>query len=671
MENTSDADRQKPAQNPDPMVGLIPVIRRPGQESSAGQESAGQESAGQESAGQESAGQESAGQESAGQESAAGQPRTGHPRTEQQPRASGAKKAPAGAKVRRPAAPGKAPKGSASKSTMGLPTGPGGFGLRSTKPKPPPPTTSVMLTPSKGTSGGLGSGRIPGSGFGSGKPGKPAGTTQPPRKPRSRKTVPGQQHTSAGSAARQQDRSSAAARRMLRRLVQGETPPTQAMSIVERLAGSPYANPLVRTAGPDASARKTLDLALSLAETMFRYGAGALEVETAIIAVTAAFGLESIEVDITNQSVLLNHSPKDQTPITVMRVVRSWTNNYAGLGLVHQLVTDIIDGGLSRAEAANRLNEITHQTKPFPRWGVTASTGVFSAAIVGFIGGGPLASLVAFLSTVLVSLLQRLLGRWRVPDFFSTAAAGFVVTAIAMIFWSFNVPISPGIVVAGGILLLLPTGRLVSAVQDAINGFPVTASGRFLSAFLTFGALVAGIAVALVVGALAGMPRLDVTSVTGSQYPFVVTMLLLAVALATICVVEQSPMNLVLPTVLTGAAGYLVFELCELVGLGPRLTPAVAAVFIGMLARMIALRMGAPQLIVAVPAVLFLFPGLSIFRAMYGLSVGSDDFTAGAVGIFNALTVILAIAGGVVMGDNLARPLTRSLSGNDRRNRRR
>ena len=631
LENTSDADRREPAQNPDPKVGLIPVIRQAGP---AKPERKNQPER-----------QNKPAREEPGQPGQAG------------PAPGG--KTPAG-KPPRLAMPGRAPKTpKAPKGAEGLPTGPAGMGLRSTKPKPPPPTTSVMQSPVKGTSGGQGSGPI-----------APAG--QPQRKPRARKTVPGSHHLQPGSAnAQRQDRSSAAAKRMLRRLVQGETPPTQAMSIVERLAGSPYANPLVRTGGPDASARKTLDLALGLAETMFRYGAGALEVETAIIAVTAAFGLDSIEVDITNQSVLLNYSPKDQTPITVMRVVRSWTNNYAGLGLVHQLVTDIIDGGVSRAEASNRLNEIMHKPKPFPRWAVTFSTGAFAAAIVGFIGGGPLASAVAFISTFLVSLLQRVLGRWRVPDFFTTAASGFVVTGLAMLFWSVDVPISPGIVVAGGILLLLPTGRLVSAVQDAINGFPVTASGRFLSAFLTFGALVAGIAVALVVGALLGVPRLDVTQVTGSQYPFAVTLLLLAVALGTICVVEQSPMNLVLPTVLTGMAGFLVFQLSELVGVGPRLTPAVAAIFIGMVARMIALRLGAPQLIVAVPAVLFLFPGLSIFRAMYGLSIGSDDITLGAVGIFNALTVILAIAGGVVFGDNLARPLTRNLSGNDRRNRRR
>lgn len=600
----NDDDRRKPASNPEPVAGLIPVIKVP-------------------------------------------------ERTGKEP-------------GRRPGtAPGVRRERPEETAPLSVP---GTGGLRSTKPKPPPATTSV---PRLAKAAARKSALSQAAGAPAGpRPGAPAR----PGKPRARKTTP-RQHSQ--SAAQRADSSSAAARRMLRRLVQGETPPTQAMSIVERLAGSPYANPRVRSGGPDASARKTLDLALSMAETMFRYGAGALEVETAMIAVTAAYGLDNIEVDITNQSVLLNYSPKDQTPITVMRVVRSWTNNYAGLALVHRLVTDIVDGNVSRAEAAQQLNTIVHQPKPFPRWAVTFSAGLFAAAIVAFIGSGPLGSAVAFFSTILVSLLQRLLGRWRVPDFFTTAASGFLVTALAMLFWaldatdSLELDIAPGIVVAGGILLLLPTGRLVSAVQDAINGFPVTAAGRFLSAFLTFGAIVAGIAVALVVGALMGMPRLEVTEVASSPYPFAVTVLLLAVALATISVTEQSPVNLVLPTVLIGLGGFLVGSLSEAVGVGPRLTPAIAAIVIGMAARIVALRMGAPQLVIAVPAVLFLFPGLSIFRSMYGLSIGLEDVSAGVIGLFNALTVILAIAGGVVFGDNLARPLTRNLNGNDRRNRRR
>ncbi|TDK26419.1 threonine/serine exporter family protein [Arthrobacter crusticola] len=467
------------------------------------------------------------------------------------------------------------------------------------------------------------------------------------------------------------DRSNAAARNVLRRLVQGEEPPTQAMSIVERLAGSPYANPTIQVGGPDASARKTLDFALSLAETMFRYGAGALEVETSIIAVTAALGLDHIEVDITNQSVVINYSAKDQTPTTVLRVVRSWTNNYAGLTAIHQLVSDIAAGGVSRIEAAQRLEQITRRPKPFPRWMVTAAFGIFGAAIVAFIGGGVFGALIGLGSCILVDLVSRQLGRWRVPEFFSVATSSAMATLIAMLFWWLEVPIAPSLVVVGGILLLLPAGRLVSATQDAINGFPVTAAGRFLSALLIFGGVVSGIAVALVFGAAIGIPDLELLAAPASPYPWPVIAVLIFIAVAMFAVTEQTDLSLVVPTALVGTAGYVLWISAINAGVGYRLAPALAAVLIGALSRIVALRMGAPQLVLAVPAVMFLYPGLAIFRAMYMLTTNTGIPSAGALGLFNAFTVILAVAGGVVLGDNLARPLTRGLGSNERRRNRR
>ncbi|MHA7210336.1 threonine/serine exporter family protein [Arthrobacter sp. MDT1-65] len=505
-------------------------------------------------------------------------------------------------------------------------------------------------------------------------PKRPASQPRAPRQGRQRQRPPRPTDAlpTTPLSAPSSSRPNAAARTVLRRLVQGEAPPTQAMSIVERLAGSPYANPMIHVGGPDASARKALDFALNLAETMFRYGAGALEVETSIIAVTAAFGLDHIEVDITNQSVVINYSAKDQTPTTVLRVVRSWTNNYAGLTAIHRLVSDIADGGVSRTEAAQRLDEITHRPKPFPRWMVTAAFGIFSAAIVAFVGGGALGSLVGFVSCILVDLVSRKLGEWRVPEFFSVATSSALVTLIAMLFWWLEVPIAPALVVVGGILLLLPTGRLVSATQDAINGFPVTAAGRFLSAILVFAALVAGIAVALVAGAALGIPELEVLESPGSQYPWPVVAVLIFVAVAMICIAEQTDVRLVIPTSLVAVAGYLLLIGVMAAGVGYRLAPALAAILIGALSRVVALRLGAPQLVVAVPAVLFLYPGLTIFRSMYMLTIDSGVANDGAFGLFNALTIVLAIAAGVVLGDNLARPFTRKLSSDERqRNRRR
>ncbi len=467
----------------------------------------------------------------------------------------------------------------------------------------------------------------------------------------------------------------AAGKRMLRRLVQGENPPTAPMSIVDRLAGSPYANPMIQVGGVDTSARKTIDFALHLAESMFRYGAGALEVETSIIAITAALGLKHIEVDITNQSVAINYAPKDQTPITLLRVVRSWTNNYAGLAQVHQLVTDIVTGGVGRDEAVRRLDEITHSAKPFPRWMVTVASGVFSAAFVAVLGGGIGGSVVAFASSLFISMLARQLGRWRTPDFFVTAACSFAVTLVALLLWRYGgllgFQIAPAIVVVGGILLLLPTGRLVSSVQDAINGFPVTAAGRFLSTMLTFGALVAGIAIAFVVGAMTGMEAIDVTETFPPRYDLWALVMMVAVAVVAIAITEQTAWTLLLPTAAVGVVGHLVLIGATAAGVGPRFAPAMAAVVIGLLARVVALRMGAPQLVVAVPAALILLPGLTIFRSMYVLTLEESEILLGFSGMLNAGAIVLGVAAGIVLGDVLARPLTKSLASNERRRARR
>lgn len=466
-------------------------------------------------------------------------------------------------------------------------------------------------------------------------------------------------------------RQNAAAKRMLKRLVQGEHPPTAPLSIVDRLAGSPYANPMIQVGGVDTSARKTLDFALHLAETMFRYGAGALEVETSIIAVTAALGLKNIEVDITNQSVAINYAPKDQPPVALLRVVRSWTNNYAGLAKVHQLVSDIVAGGVGRDEAIRRLDDAITSPKPFPRWMVTVAFGVFAAAFVGVLGGGPVSSLFAFVLNLGVNLLGRQLGRRRVPDFFTTAACSFAVTLAALLLWRFELTNSPSIVVVGGILLLLPTGRLVSSVQDAINGFPVTAAGRFLSTLLTFGALVAGIAVAFLVGQLTGMQPIDVTQTFPAAYDLWVLILLTAIAVMAIGITEQTAWNLLLPTAAVGIAGYLVLIGADAVGIGDRFSPALSAVVIGLLARVVALKMGAPQLVVAVPAALILLPGLTIFRSMYVLTIEEANILFGAGGMLNAGAIVLGTAGGIVLGDVLARPLTGGLASNERRRARR
>ncbi|MGO2081828.1 threonine/serine exporter family protein, partial [Glutamicibacter arilaitensis] len=167
----------------------------------------------------------------------------------------------------------------------------------------------------------------------------------------------GQVHTTDEGITLMPTRANPVARRLLAKMWISDAPPTEALNIVERLQGTPYANPKINV-DQDASNRRTMEFALDLGETLIRYGAGALEVETSVIAVTAALGLSHLDVDITNQSLHLNYSPPDGESYSVLRVVRSYTSNYAGMVLVHELVSDIIAGGVSRTASAARLKQI-------------------------------------------------------------------------------------------------------------------------------------------------------------------------------------------------------------------------------------------------------------------------------------------------------------------------
>ena len=120
-----------------------------------------------------------------------------------------------------------------------------------------------------------------------------------------------------------------------------------------------------------------------------------------------------------------------------------------------------------------------------------------------------------------------------------------------------------------------------------------------------------------------------------------------------------------------GLVGFFVLWGATTAGFGDRLSPAVSAVAIGLLARVVALKLGAPQLVVAVPAALILLPGLTIFRSMYVLTIEEADILQGAGGMLNAGAIVLGVAAGIVLGDNLARPLTKGLSSNERRRVRR
>lgn len=471
------------------------------------------------------------------------------------------------------------------------------------------------------------------------------------------------------------------------RFLQGE-PVTEPLPIAESLRHTPYRDPRAMAAPEQqAAVRGALELAVRVGELLLRCGAGTRDVEAAVVAVAAAAGLRRLEVDITNQSLLVQAPSPTGVPVTLLRVVRSNTRDFARLSAVHGLVEELVAGGIDDVEAATRkLRRIRRAARLYPRWLVSLGYAGLAGSVCALLGGHAMAIVVAVLSALAVDRIGRWLGKLAMPSFYSAGAGGAISVVLAWFGYlvgrqgwlGLYMPATDfGYAVAAGIVVLLPGRAMASAVEDAIVGYPVTGAGRLLTVFLSTAGIIVGIA-----AGLSFTLRLDKAldlqlttprSLSFDSAPAVLWLRVMCGAFGAICSAVAArvlPRHL-LPAGLLGAVGVLLSGgLSSTLGLGgfrlgATTSIAVAAVAIGVLARLIGLRLGAPALVLVVPAVSPLLPGLRIFRGMYeavsGSIVGSAvaTQTQAVSTLMGAAAVALAISTGVVMGDVMSAPLDR------------
>jgi uncharacterized membrane protein YjjP (DUF1212 family) len=360
----------------------------------------------------------------------------------------------------------------------------------------------------------------------------------------------------------------------------------------------------------------------------------------------------------------------------MLRVVRSATHDYARLAAVHEFVENLVAGSFDREAAAARLREIRRMPRFWPRWVVHGAMGALSGAVALMLGAGLVASLVAGVSALLVDRTARALGGRGLPEFYQCALGGFIATAIAWCAFSLGaadvLPVTSAefaFIVAGGIVVLLPGRTIASAFEDVISGYSVTGAGRMFGVLLTTAGIILGVAAALsttlkVTTALdlplASPSVIQLSAVESPALGGVIGATVVGVAGA---VTLRSRRKLVLATGLLSMATFgLSLAIATVPGAGSLTAAGVASVVLGFVGRLVALRLGAPAMVLVVPASYALLPGLAIFRGLYEMvrasAEGSGTLTlqGGITTLFGAMAVLLAIATGTTLGDFLGAP---------------
>ena len=181
------------------------------------------------------------------------------------------------------------------------------------------------------------------------------------------------------------------------------------------LTAGPTTAPLLHPIGPqvpdDRHVQEVLDLCMRIGEVLLSSGEGAGETTETMLRVGEAYGLRSLDVDITGTAVTVCcHRGMAAVPITSMRLV-----TYRGLDLtllarVYRLVEQI-ERGRGLRPTVRALDDAVRAPHPYPHWVATCGSAGLAASLALLLGSPAVAVLVAFVITAVIDAVGRVLAR--------------------------------------------------------------------------------------------------------------------------------------------------------------------------------------------------------------------------------------------------------------------
>lgn len=409
---------------------------------------------------------------------------------------------------------------------------------------------------------------------------------------------------------------------------------------------------------------QVLDLCLRVGEMLLSNGAGAADVTATMNSVARAYGVRAPQVDVTFTSLAMSaQAMPEEPPLIQIRQVTQREIDYDDLTRVDHLVRDVTAGRVEVKDARARIARIASSGHARPRWAAILGSGVSGAGIALMLGGDAVVIAVAFLAAVTIVRLQLGMARRRMPYFYQQIAGGAVATVLAAVATRAFEPlvdVDASLVVTANIIMLLAGIGFMGAIQDALSGFYVTGGARILEALLATAGIIAGVSGGISVAAVL---RVDLPALSPARFDLTsvsVAAVGAGIAAAAFAYGSYAPKRSLVPLGLLAALAMVISQTIDLQDFGRPWAVGIAAFVVGLVSYTLAGRIRVPPLVIVVPAIVPMLPGLSIYRGLSLLGEAERGFVAGGLlAMVTAASVAIALAAGVILGEYVAQPVKR------------
>ncbi|MFJ2650264.1 threonine/serine exporter ThrE family protein [Streptomyces sp. NPDC087420] len=411
-------------------------------------------------------------------------------------------------------------------------------------------------------------------------------------------------------------------------------------------------------AGP--AVPRVLDLTLRIGELLLAGGEGAEDVETAMFAVSRAYGLARCEPTVTFTLLSISYQPSlVEDPVTASRTVRRRGTDYTRLAAVYTLVDDITaeDTDVTLEDAYRRLAVIRRNRHPYPGWALTLASGLLAGAASVLVGGGPVVFVAAALGAMLGDRLAWLAAGRGLPEFYQfvvaampPAAMGVALTLLgSAVHWDGR----PSAVITGGLFALLPGRALVAGVQDGLTGYYITAAARLLEVMYFFVAIIIGVLLVLYLGVQLDAQLNPDAALNTPARPVIQIVSAVVLSFAFAILLQQERSTVLMVSVNGGVAWTVYAAMHHTGGISPVAATAVAAGLVGLFGQLFSRYRFASALPYVTAAIGPLLPGSATYFGLLGLA--QNDLDHGLASLSKAAALALAIAIGVNLGGEISR----------------
>ena len=415
-----------------------------------------------------------------------------------------------------------------------------------------------------------------------------------------------------------------------------------------------------------------IELAMRVGDLLASSGASANDTVVMMRRICQAYGLSRAQLDVNYSVILASYYPGGGLPpFTAIRNISPAVPNLSKVYAVNDLVNEI-GQNLPIAKATKRFDSIRKGTSPYPGWLAALAAGGISMSVQLFYTTSPKMLILALITGFLVNRFVYLLGTRGMPTFFQQLFGSWLVVAFAAGFTWLNAHpkfdflgyVSPTAIAVGCIFQLVVGARFVAGIQDAIDGFYVTASARIFEVVM----MTSGIVVGLVTG-LNLLRRMGIDVYISSEAPAMGSVPV-QFAAATLTALLWAISNFanrrtLAVTGLVTLIGWGIYRLSLSVGLGEIVAdfagPMIAALVATILVRRFWQIPGFGVInAMGIPFV----PGLTLYLGLLQL-VGSTSSNAdpskGAATLGTAAAIALAISAGASLGVFFGRPVSEQL----------